>query len=71
MPVWATPAIIAFLFVGCLLGCYRKNAEHMVAQREAREREMARSPDRAERGRGGSTKALKGRTGPARITVRT
>jgi endo-1,4-beta-xylanase len=71
VPVWATPAIIAFLFVGCLLGCYRKNAEHMAAQREARDREMARTPDRAERGRSGGTKALKGRTGPARITVRT
>ena len=27
VPVWATPAVIAFLFVGCLLGCYRKQQE--------------------------------------------
>lgn len=27
VPVWATPAIIAFLFVGCLLGCHKKQLE--------------------------------------------
>ena len=47
VPVWATPAIIAFLFVGCLLGCYQKNTEQLMGQRLQRQREAdiaARTP---------------------------
>jgi len=36
MPVWATPAIIALLFVGCLLGCYRQNSEQMELAKASR-----------------------------------
>jgi len=34
LPVGVTPAIIAFLFVACLLGCYKKNQEMMQVRRQ-------------------------------------
>lgn len=69
VPVWATPAIIALLFVGCLLGCYRRNKEHLLSQKMVlRQRELARQ-------RGGPSspepRALRGARPPARITVKT
>ena len=27
VPLWITPALFAFVFVGCLLGCFRKRKE--------------------------------------------
>ena len=27
MPIWATPAMFAFIFVGCLLACFRQRSE--------------------------------------------
>ena len=45
IPVGVTPAIIALLFVGCLLSCYRRNQENMELAKRQRHMEM-------ERGRG-------------------
>ena len=83
VPVWATPAIIAFLFVGCLLGCYRKNTEHLHGMRNARLKERDAEIRAASRGfppasgltysgGGGGRGAIKGDGGrpPPRITVR-
>ena len=75
VPVWATPAIMALMFVGCLLGCYRKNAEHMEGLKKAREANRERS-NRGPRKGGKSPRELPaprdgGRTsGTARITMR-
>ena len=47
--VGVTPAIIALLFVGCLVGCYRKNQQHLrsvKAMREMRNAEEGRKPSR-------------------------
>ena len=58
-------------FVGCLLGCYRKNKEHMAAQRMARRQEAemagARGAPRLRNGR--AAPALRGDHAPARITI--
>eukprot|EP00322_Chrysochromulina_rotalis_P026947 CAMPEP_0115855900 /NCGR_PEP_ID=MMETSP0287-20121206/14778_1 /TAXON_ID=412157 /ORGANISM="Chrysochromulina rotalis, Strain UIO044" /LENGTH=1202 /DNA_ID=CAMNT_0003310063 /DNA_START=9 /DNA_END=3617 /DNA_ORIENTATION=+ len=48
VPVGVTPAAIALLFVGCLLGCYRKNMEHMRSVRA--QRELARDMENSRRG---------------------
>lgn len=54
IPVWATPAIIAFIMVGCLLGCWRKSKESMAAKAEAKRAgiEMGGAPMRSHRGGG-------------------
>ena len=45
LPVGIFPAVVAFLLVGCLLGCYRKNKESMEQNRRARFTELeAASP---------------------------
>ena len=69
VPVWATPAVIALLFVGCLIGCYRRNTEHMAAQAALRKRDAECAGGRRREGggggRGGGGRSSRSLEGPA------
>lgn len=57
LPVGIEPAVIAFLLVGCLLGCYRKNMETMSANRKLRFTDLNGDSGQAHHRRGGRQSA--------------
>ena len=65
VPLWITPALFAFIFVGCLLGCFRKRRElvHTVASTGPADEPYARRPGVVARvGKGGHKPLRNSRT---------